>query len=614
MNFRSVILIKILLLASLKLPGQVNITFQTFSTSGTTQDASVNSGQKLYSVIGQPTMSGSNDPVATHAGFLQLANYIVVVVDEEAPAIIYNTPNQELNAGSTDNLAVQITDINPIPIARIHYRPIGGDSFQEADLTRVSLGNYTAQVQPSWSDDMGMEYFFTATDAATNPNQSRSPTTGSYYAYMKNASTAFPVSSFGSSVANYRIVALPYSPASNTISSLFDELGEYSNTKWRMATYRNTTDDFAEYPADFTTLERGKGYWLIIKNTVDIGLGETLAPKENRGVLYQMTLKPGWNMMGNPYPVSINWNDVLSLNNDLLISGLQVYNGGWANATDLPAFQGGFVNYSGTADLNIKIPFKGQTSEGGRVSFTNIGSDLGADEWKVDLHIFQSATFNKVGGFGMTPLASNGRDFFDVLNPPRFVNSPEIIFDKEAAGFSPACDMVRTNKEGNWKFYVHGNPGEPSVLQWTDDLGENNNDLFLLDETNLEVIDMKRVNNYSFIQHNEMMDFKIFFGEGIKDKVSPDRTIISVPYPNPALAGQPVAFRIALPESEQQYIINLKLYDMSGKTVNQESYVRTSGIHQIEFKKDLSIGLYLFNMLITNGTVNDCINGKLVVR
>lgn len=615
MNFRSYILIGMPILCSaFSLFGQVNIPIQNFSSSGTSLGAATNSGQHVYSVLGQPAVFNNNDPAAAHAGLLQLVNYIVVVIDENAPIINYSTPNLELNSGTSNSLSVQITDYNPIPIAKIFYRPISGDTFFESDLTRVSLGNYKAEIQSPWYDAIGMEYYFTAADAATIPNQARSPVTGNYYAYVKNPNTIFPISSFGASVSNYRIVADPYTKTNNTVSSLFDELGEYSNTKWRLATYQNASDNFAEYPADFTTLERGKGYWLIVKNTIDLSLDATTAAKENRESLHQLTISPGWNMIGNPYPLEISWDNVITLNNDPAIGNLQVFQGGWANAKELAPFQGGFVNYSGTSATTIKIPFKGQVIEGGRISKNEFSSNISSDKWKVDLDIFQKESYNKLGGFGMMPDAFEGKDLYDGFNPPRFLSVPEISFQSDNQNFSPALNIVKTENKKVWKLKIRGELGVLSELKWNKFLGENSMDLFLLDEENIVVTNMKGQNSYSFIQQNEEMDFKIYFGKNIKHKVGSDIYRVSMPYPNPVLRDQKVTFRLGLPESEEIYISTILLLDSKGVIARQTANPYSAGIHQIEMDMDVSPGLYYYIVKIVAGNNSNAISGKLIVR
>ncbi|MDZ7647640.1 MAG: hypothetical protein U5K54_10955 [Cytophagales bacterium] len=131
-------------------------------------------------------------------------------------------------------------------------------------------------------------------------------------------------------------------------------------------------ESWDEYPTAFSTLERGKGYFINIKTPVGGGikLPDATAPSNHRGNLFQINLKEGWNQIGNPYLSSINWSDVVALNS---LTGtaqqLKTFSGGsYGNGTSLLPFEGGFV-LSASA-ITISIPFAGQTASGGRIGET----------------------------------------------------------------------------------------------------------------------------------------------------------------------------------------------------------------------------------------------------
>jgi hypothetical protein len=529
--------------------------------------------------------------------------------------VISVTPITSKTKGTITTLTLQATDNIAVSAVKINYRPIGSSTFTPADLTKGTGNNFSVTLQESWFDAMGMEYFITATD--NTPNTSRSPVSGSYYAYLTDPEVNVPIKSFGSQVTNYRIISFPYTTGNNAVTSLFDELGTYSNTKWRMARYNNPTDVFQEYPDVFTSVERGRGYWFIVKNTTEIKVGPVDAPKDNRASLYQMTLNPGWNLIGNPYPMDINWSDVLALNNNPAIGQLQVYTGGWSNATTLEAFQGGFVNLSGAANVMIKVPFKGQTTEGGRIKFHELTSDISKQEWKVDLHIFQSDTYNKIGGFGMSPVASDQKDENDAFNPPRFINSPEINFEKSSSDFLPAMDMVTTQNNFEWKFYSEGETGIVTTLKWNEELGNHNKELFLFDELNLKVVDMKSTSGYSFEQVSKKMPFNIFFGDNVREKISPEKILIASPYPNPVLKTEEVNIQLALPESSQTYYVEIEIIDEVGRVIRQQNASLDFGLHKIRIKgtdEAWTPGMNFYRVRISNGMINQSFYGKLIIR
>src|SRR5262249_12675033 len=149
-----------------------------------------------------------------------------------------------------------------------------------------------------------------------------------------------------------------------------------------------------------------------------------------------MTLKPGWNEIGNPYPEPISWDDVTAFNPNGNFSPLNTYDGtGYKTASVLPPFTGGFVKNNGSSDVQIAIPFKGQAALGGRSGARS--TDISQASWSIFLTINQDGSHNELGGFGMDPQALSVADRFDNFNPPRFLHIPEVNFvSSEAPGYT----------------------------------------------------------------------------------------------------------------------------------------------------------------------------------
>lgn len=110
----------------------------------------------------------------------------------------------------------------------------------------------------------------------------------------------------------HRMISIPYVLDNSSISEVLqDNLGEQNDYTWRLfdwvqhdTNYIAYDDSNWYYNSGFT---RGKAYWLITSQpkTFDAGSGHS---PEN--VSYRINLEPGWNMIGNPFPYPVNWNDV----------------------------------------------------------------------------------------------------------------------------------------------------------------------------------------------------------------------------------------------------------------------------------------------------------------
>lgn len=562
------------------------------STNGTTQ---------LYSVFGQPAAVLSPVHDQTQAGFMHVNNY--TIADVIAP-VIAATSLGGITPTSPPAVSATITDNVAVVSATLFYRKISEPTWHSVSL--AGTGNlYSTTILPAWFDAMGMEYYFVAADARTNSR--RSPANGSYYAYVNPGEQTVTSDrmGFGITTSNYKILAMPFTTSNNSVATLFEELGDWSSAKFRMARYDNSSDSFLEYPG-FTTLDRGVGYWSLIKTPQTIKISPSTGFTENRSSLYTMTLKPGWNMIGNPYPVPINWDDVRTLNNQAALGSIHTYNNGWTPGPAMDPYEGGFVLVSGSSNITIKIPFAGQVAEGSR----KVQSST-PEGWNADLMVNQGDNTNALGGFGMNPMASSGWDSQDDITPPSMDASPELQFVHPEHQYGAFCrDIVPTQEAMAWTFNVSGKSGEETTLSWKNIPAGMS--LKLLDEINLVVVDLQEESQYSFVlqPHHE---FKIFYGDL---PVQADQLVITTPYPNPVAAGNTAAFRLAVPGASKG-IAELQVLDITGAVVFSTRYQVLPGISTLLIQPEgnqVQPGFYIYRMHIQTDLEQKVVTGKLMVR
>lgn len=581
------------------------------STGGTRSDAGT---QRLHSVIGQPTSVSSVPRSQTQAGFLQVVDY--VIIDDIPPQLVFTGGNTKINKQAPPTLSATITDNIPTGLsARIYYRKIADEVWNDELMVPGSNNTFSATVSNSWFDALGMEYYLEATDAT--PNVTRSPSSGSYYAYVTSDEETFPSDriGFGNRTQDYKIIAYPYPPRdvnSNSATNLFNELGAFTNTKWRMATYNNAADNFMEYPG-FTSLTRGVGYWVLVKTPEEIKVGPVDAPTENRNNLFVLNLKPGWNMIGNPYPVRINWNDVRTLNNNPNLGELKVFDSGFANATIVEPYQGGFVRLEGSSEASIKIPFLGQTVEGGRYA-TDFTSDISKSNWLIGLTLKQNDFTNRLSGFGMHDEALISYDQFDDVNPPQYLNAPEINFPKPGHHLKNfSRDVLPSSSVGDWQFVVSGEAGSEAVLSWPEIAGDTEQELILFDRAQVELKNMKQVSEYRFTLTNQHR-FSIHFGKKAAQRALSEIMLIK-PYPNPAEAGQYLHIKAALPAKESSYQVSLWLYNGNGQLLMHHEKSVSEGVNEITYllEDGINSGMCYYRVAVRSSTTIKTITGKLII-
>lgn len=586
---RNLILILIFLAGAWQVLAQVQIPMQTLISggTGTFQSGAVAS----FGVIGQPiifpriTANSSGGGVAVAADLM----FSDVAIDNNPPTFV-GTPTitvSKVTGGITGTLSANATDAESTPRVYMYHRPIaGGGTYDSTQLS--GSGPFTldlSTLDAAEYDNMGVEYYLKAFDS--RPNVARHPTSGTLLGRMTDPNAQVPASllSYGSSVSNYRIIGIPYT-LTGSISQVFTDIGDADKSQYRIFRYESS-QSYVEGPGDFNTIDRGKGYFIIQaanRSTKVLTMGSQQAPNNNRSSLYQMSLHNGWNLIGNPYTVPINWDDVKAFtgNNGSALGQLKVYNSsGYSNATQLEAFQGAFVNVTG--NQTVTIPFLGQTTSGGREK-PEFVTDISQPNWKAGLTISQGELTNQLSEFGMHPVASVAFDETDDFNPPPLFDFVEINFphpEHQLGAF--ATDIVNPQPEYVWRFNADVSLPDVAELSWNHELfGANNLELYLYDVQTNRVINMREENRYAFAP-NQSKQFKIYYGVDIRERIGPDEIQVLAPYPNPFGLKQPVTFSVGLPENpgSRKYAVNLVIRNSMGQQVFTYADQLNPGIHEL---------------------------------
>jgi len=550
-------------------------------------------GINSFGNIGQPMVLPRPFSTSSGGGVAVAANLMFsTVVDNNPPAFV-GTPSLVLTKNATSVLSVNATDVEGISRVFVYHRPIaGGGVYDSTELVRTSgtaqNGTFTLDINtlpPTEYDNMGVEYYLKAFDS--KPNITRNPTSGTLFGRMTDPNAQVPANllSYGSNQTNYRMIGLPYA-LTGAISQVFTDLPASDKSKYRLWRYESN-QSYAEYPADFNTIDRGKGYFIILAqplNTVVLKMGSQQAPSNQRSSLFQMTLHNGWNLIGNPYTVPINWDDVKNFtgNNGSALGTLKIYgSSGYQNVTQLEPFQGAFVNVTG--NQTISIPFLGQTTPGGREK-PEFVTDISQPNWKVSLTMRQNNLVNQLSEFGMHPVAAAGADETDDFNPPPFFDFVEINFPHPEHPLGAfATDIVNPQPEYVWRFNADISQPDDVELSWNHELfGNNNLELYLYDVQNNRVINMREENRYVF-SPDQSRQFKIYYGVNIRERIGPDEINALAPYPNPFEVNQPVTFSIGLPENQgnKKYSVNLVIRNSMGQPVFSYGDQLYPGIHDI---------------------------------
>ncbi len=542
--------------------------------------------------------------------------------DVTKPTITSLTPDLELTKGTAKKIDINVTDNKNLPTdkAKIYYRGIttvDTESFTPASMVVLTGGgttssNFTVTAQEAWYDAMGLEFYIEVEDASGNKQQY--PETGYAYSYITYPSADNPIIpserfSFGGLANNYRMISFPYTMQDGQLLTILNEFGNLDNTKWRIFTYDAVNSKFIENPS---SIERNRGYWINAKSKPgDIKIEGAATPKFNRAKFDKITLKPGWNQIGNPYPVEISWDDTKAGNAN--VGSLKIFDGStYTNQVNLLPFQGGFVKNSGTSDITLAVRFKGITT-GGRIASSRLGSDLSQPNWEVPISAINNEIENTMGGVGMHEKASIDWDEFDDVNPPRFFDYAELSFpSKTDVKNFIAKDMIPTQAEHIWDFTVDASDGV-TELKWDNTSITGDKDLILFDLTQQKLIDMKEVGVYSF-NSKQGNEFQIHFGNDLQGKIKPTKISLSRPYPNPTSTSATIGFTI--PENKFSYQVQLEVYNSMGQRIAQllnENF--SPGFYTSVWETDNNKnGLYIYRLTVVEKGVQKTLTERIIIN
>lgn len=552
---------------------------------------------------------------------------MAVQPDATKPTITFtpSSANNLANGDPSKTITVNMSDNIGVTVAKAYYRKItNNDPFPAGKvITETTPGSGTYNFTPTSSEfgALGLEYYFEAQDAAGN--KTISPADGTYYhSYITfpdgKKPTLSPALPAGKLTADYRIIAVPYTFTSTSANDvLVPSLGAYDNTVWRLLTLNSGATDWSELNGS-STLEVGKGYWLIYKPGGSPALAVSSTPAVTKENPTSITLNPGWNQIGNPYPFDIDWAQVLAANPTVptgatgVLTTLKAFTGGadFTSVTSLKATQGGFVRNGGSSAVTLKIPVV-VTGTGGRMAEPS--SRLDEANWKLPIALKNGANTTTLGAIGMNPDATNGVDAFDDLNPPVFLDYLRIDFPHPESNVKKlGVDIVQQQNEYTWHFNVSTNQSGTTELIWDNaGFGANTRELFLFDIALQKPVNMREATRYSF-DPSVSKEFRVYYGEQLETKIRPDFVQLGDAYPNPSRGAATIPF--TLPGQDIDYGVKLDVYDMLGqKAATLQDGTLPSGFYNVEWNgSQLNPGTYVYRLMIA-GPNGQFVESKRIV-
>ncbi len=428
---------------------------------------------------------------------------------------------------------------------------------------------------------------------------------------------------FGGTQNSYQVISLPYNVTDNTIGSIFDELGGFDKTRWRLLRHRSDGVSLDEFTQGLTRIEPGFGYWLNIKEQTTIEIGQRNAVRNTQDDPFAIPLVPGWNQIGNPYPFDVPWSTIVDFNQSPDELGIfKIFNNGdFDNGSTLKSYGGGFVRWEGESNFELRIPVDAGAPNRRLVNKVNTNS-LDEADWEVQLFLSSNSLKNEMSGFGMHSEANLSKDRYDDIVVPRLFNYLEVNFshpEYKAPKFSK--DIIPLNEEYVWAFETATNLKETITLSWENHYwGDNTLELMLLDRKEQKIINMRDQTTYSFHGSDSRL-FNIYFGneDFIDRALKPQWVTLGTNFPNPF--SDHTIIPITLPHAESDYQINLSIYHISGQKIQTLVDGKlTGGFYQIPWDvKTLkgvaaSRGIYVIKLEVKNQEFSQRLTQRMLIK
>ncbi|MGD0038485.1 MAG: choice-of-anchor D domain-containing protein, partial [Bacteroidota bacterium] len=386
------------------------------------------------------------------------------------------------------------------------------------------------------------------------------------------ASKQFTFESTGSGT-NYKLIGIP-GITSYSASSIFS--GTYKQD-WRM--YRDNGSTSSNYLVEYDgssyfSFGLGKGFWVLAKQSKTFSA--TLSNYISSGA-FPISLYSGWNIITNPFELTVLWSDVITYNQSQLGSNAAnsiIYswdNGVWSQATSLVPYSAYYFYNNGNLNtLSIPYDANGALAKQNALAKTSetISPPVSNQHLKISISTGDVETSSVYMAFDEH--ASNNYDNKDYFAPPASFAVANIQIENIDLSTEQKRLWIehRTSVGEGQRFHlVVKNTASISslVVEGLDNFP--NDQVYLLDEQRKELYDLKLCQHFDVPTNSEEYRYSVLIGRNkfidtLNAVIVPNTYSIAQNYPNPFNPTTTIEYTLP-----QQSHVKMVVYDIMGREV-----------------------------------------------
>jgi len=355
----------------------------------------------------------------------------------------------------------------------------------------------------------------------------------------------------------------------------------------------------------------GRGFWAISPTSWSVQRNVqtvTLFTDEQVGPNTVLRLRPGWNIISNPFGRDIAWADVQAANGGSL-QPIWSFDGSFSEAATFTSAASGEAfylnNLEGSTDLVLPYP------SGGGAATTAASTTTSASSWFSLTATTSGPAQPSTVEFGVSKTALNGVDRLDVIAPPPSFESVSLLVTANDAKAGARQRLLKRSvrapsADGHaYDLDLRAEPG--TIVELSADNLPPSQAVLLVNRANGETVNLKTESSVTWTVQSEATALSLIAGteafvKAEQERLLPEELTLWPNYPNPFSRTTTIEYTIPKDANVQ-----LQVYDILGRRVATLVDERqASGLHTVQWNgtggsgQPLASGIY-FGRIIVDG-------------